>query len=460
MKRIYLDWGVVSNLKKPKYADIKEFLISHKGDLFFVYSSAHFEDAMRSDGDERLLQDIQTLESLVDNHLLCYNQKEKTAFPYFQTPSEYYNDHRGQNLDLIPGLSELVSSVDKDIPLVGEALKSFLDIPFPIPVEVRSQELWRMILPDLPDLPTLGDVINSGVSFYNKMQEDKDFYKSYRAAVKATGFSLESNAGNWSADEVVPNISAKMKALGLDKSFKEFVLMGLGNKEKVDYFHLFVAAYSILDMIGYKSDKLPKASSAMNSVITDAQHAYFAAFCDYLITQDSNLASKARVLYHEFKISTKVISPKDTIVELSENRNDDLLSFLSEQLIEENVEKREDGATVYKLGKWFLGVFSQVVVYKQDRDGVTLLEFKLVFDNDSRLIFIDEASIMVDTVCEYLGWLTREDYENARKRIIAGDTCISINWPKENALFTLKVDQEHHCPELLVKITAKFNQNM
>ncbi len=318
MKRIYLDWGVVSNLKKPEYVDIREFLISHKGDLFFVYSSAHFEDALRSEGNERLLQDIQTLESLVDNHLLCYNQKEKTACPYFQTPTEYYNDHKGQNMDLIPFISELVSSVDQDIPQVGAALKSFLDIPFPIPAEVRSQELWGMILQDLPDSPTLGDVINSGVSFYNKMQGDKDFYKSYRSAVKATGFSLESNSGNWKTDEVVPNISAKMKALGIDKSFKEFVLMGFGDKVKVDDYHLFIAAFGVLDWIGYKSEKLPKASNAMNSVTTDAQHAYFASFCDYLITQDSHLSSKAQVLYHEFKISTKVISLKDAIVELCE----------------------------------------------------------------------------------------------------------------------------------------------
>ena len=80
MKRVYLDWGVISNLKKTQYVDFREFLLSHIGDLFFVYSPAHFEDAMRSNGDERLSLDIQTLESLVDNHLLAYNKK--TARPF------------------------------------------------------------------------------------------------------------------------------------------------------------------------------------------------------------------------------------------------------------------------------------------------------------------------------------------------------------------------------------------
>lgn len=91
MKRVYLDWGVVSNMKKPEYAEIKDFLLANKGNLFFVYSTAHFEDAMRSRGDERLMQDIQLLESLVDNHLLAFDKK--TAHPYLATPTEYYQKH-------------------------------------------------------------------------------------------------------------------------------------------------------------------------------------------------------------------------------------------------------------------------------------------------------------------------------------------------------------------------------
>ena len=65
---------------------------------------------------------------------------------------------------------------------------------------------------------------------------------------------------------------------------------------------------------------------------------------------------------------------------------------------------------------------------------------------------------MVDTVCEFLGWPSPEDYEIARKKIVAGDTCASINWQGEDVLFTLKADPERHRPELFVKITAKYNR--
>ena len=232
MKRVYLDWGVISNLKRPEFAEVREFLLSHKGDLFFVYSPAHFEDAMRSKRDDRLLQDIQTLESLVDNHLIAYNKK--TAQPFLATPTEYYHDNKDRNLDEVPDITEMLSSISQDTPAVGGLLKSFLNIPFPIPDSARSNEIVNMMLPDLPASPTLSDVIHSATLYVNKMLGDKEYYKSYRAAVRASGFKVDSNAGNWEANEVVPNITARMRSLGIDKSFEEYVLMGLGDKKNVD----------------------------------------------------------------------------------------------------------------------------------------------------------------------------------------------------------------------------------
>ncbi len=451
MKRIYLDWGVISNLKKPEFAMVREFLLSHKGELFFVYSPAHFEDAMRSKGDGRLFQDIQTLESLVDNHLIAY--VKKTAHPFLETPSEYYQDNKDRDLDEVPDLTKMLPTISQDVPAVGGLLKSLLNVPFPIPDTARSNELVSMMLPDLPTSPTLSDVIHSATLYINKMLSDKYYYKSYRTAVRASGFKVDTNAGNWEANEVVPNITARMKSLGIDKTFQDFVLMGFGGKKNVDDFKFFMAAYSILDMIGYKSDKLPKSSNAMNNVNTDAQHAYYAAFCDYFITQDTHLSSKALALYNEFGVSTKVITPQDAIAVLDEQRNDNLVTFIQEQLIEENIERREERSIVYKFTHRFLGVFTHCVRY--DINDCTVLEFKLAFDNYSYFVFYGEAAIMVDAVADCLGRPSKEDYEMARERIIAGETGASINWTGEGVIFTLRADPERHRPELLITINAR-----
>lgn len=453
MKRVYLDWGVVSNLKKPEYAEIKDFLLANKGNLFFVYSTAHFEDAMRSRGDDRLMQDIQMLESLVDNHLLAY--QKNTTHPFLLTPTEYYQNNKDRDLDTVPDFADLVSSVGQDIPMLGGLLKSFLSFPMPIPNIAREQKLFGMMLPDLPDAPTLGDVLHSSTTFINKMLGDKEYYKSYRYSIRSSGFTLDENSGNWKSDEVVPNISTQMKKLGIDKTFQDFVLAGFGKRDKVSDFEFFIAAYSLLDMIGYKSDKLPKSSNAMNSVNTDAQHAYFAAFCDYLVTQDSHLASKARALYSEFGISTKVISPSEIIAELEENSKDVLVSFLQEQLREDNVERHEERAVVYKFTRRLLGIFSHGVVYANDDE--TLIELKLAFDNYSFFVFYDEARIMVDTVADYLGRPSDAEYETIRQSIVSGNPNAAIHWKGDNIFFTLKADPERHRPELYITVPIQAN---
>lgn len=448
MIRVYLDWNIVSNLKKPEFAEVKDFLLSRKGDLFFVYSPAHFEDAMRSRGDERMLQDIATLESLVDNHLLAYDYKNKSANPYLLTPSEYYRNNKDRDLDKLPDFSSLISSVSKDFPGLGGLLKTILSIPIPVPEGIRSNAILAKMLPDLPSSPSFNDIVNSSLSFVNNMLGDKEYYKSYRSAVRESGFTVGKNAGNWKSDEVIPNISEMMKSLGIDKSFDEFVLSGFGDKNKADSFTHFIAAYNMLDMIGYKSDKLPKSSNAMNSVNTDAEHAYYAAFCDYFVTQDKHLSSKAAALYNEYGISTKVITPMEAVAELSEAYENDMAQFIREELREENITTQEGKDVVFKFTKRYLGIFSHCVLYRNDNSNI--LEFKLAFSNYSRFVYYEEAGIMIDAVVDYLGRPNDVEYDKVRQGIISGDPNASFVWSGEDVQMILKADQETHRPELFV----------
>lgn len=229
-------------------------------------------------------------------------------------------------------------------------------------------------------------------------------------------------------------------------------MSGFGDRDDVDTFQRIIAAYTLLDWIGYKSDKLPKASNAMNSVNTDARHTYYAAFCDYFITQDGRMADKAQALYSEYRVSTKVISPAEVIAELSENREEDLTSFLSEQLVEDHVKKRSDRVTLYKFDRRFLGVFSYCVLYEED--DYKLLDFRLSFDNYSWFLFIDEARVMLDRVTGYLGKSSLKKYEVKREKMIAGEPGAALYWQTEDIVFALCLDEERHWPELIMKITT------
>lgn len=42
------------------------------------------------------------------------------------TQSEYYQTNKDRNLDAVPDITELLSSIGQDVPLLGGLLKSFL----------------------------------------------------------------------------------------------------------------------------------------------------------------------------------------------------------------------------------------------------------------------------------------------------------------------------------------------
>jgi len=72
MIRVYLDWNVVSNLKKPEFKKLKNFIIEYKQNLQFPYTPAHFNDLMKSyrPDNELFFEDLNTLEFLSEKHLL------------------------------------------------------------------------------------------------------------------------------------------------------------------------------------------------------------------------------------------------------------------------------------------------------------------------------------------------------------------------------------------------------
>jgi len=117
--------------------------------------------------------------------------------------------------------------------------------------------------------------------------------------VQALGIDIK-RLNNYSVDEVIKQIN---DALNSNLYFDLRTLidcMGL---------HLHAQIYSIfnmLDMIGYwKDEKTIRSNMAR---VYDSSHAYFAAGCDYFVSNDKRCRAKAKVAYHLKDIKTEVIS--------------------------------------------------------------------------------------------------------------------------------------------------------
>ena len=458
MKRVYLDWGVVSYLKKDKYAKLRNLLVLNKDRLFLVYSSAHFEDLMKSKGEPQFNNDIQTLSDLVDDHLLDFNKG--VVWPYRATPEDFCHNYVDNSSKFSQDIDSFLSVIET-VSIPGDnsidQIRANMNVAFPIPREFRTNELFMRTLPGLPESPTVRDVIESVRQFLCDMMMNGGSYKEYRKSIHETGFKLEANAGNWEDEKAIDKISLFLKSKGINMSFNDYVKMSFHGKKITDY-EFFTAAYCILDMLGFHSDKLPKASNTVRNVTTDAKHAYIAGFCDWFVTADTRLYHKAKALYRNFRVSTSVLSLDEAMLEIEEetrpfNQNY-LRTFIENELNDENIVERhrkenemDPDFVIYKFSRRFLGIFTHGIHYLNS-NGSHLIQFKLAFDNYSRFLFYDEVAMIIDTITGYFGLQGISDYDSRRKKFIEGNTDVAISWRFENGFICVKNDEERHRPEL------------
>ena len=77
-----------------------------------------------------------------------------------------------------------------------------------------------------------------------------------------------------------------------------------------------------------------------------------------------------------------------------------------------------------------------------------MIQFKLAFDNYSRFLFYDEVAMIIDTITDYFGLQGISDYDSRRKKLIEGNTDVTISWRFENGFICVKNDKDRYRPEL------------
>lgn len=459
MKRVYLDWGIVSYLKKEEYDVLRNLLLSNKDRLFFVYSSAHFEDLMRSKGEPQFNDDIQMLSDLVGDHLLDIDKG--VVLPYRVDPGDYCRNYVDNSSYLSQDVDSLLSAIEA-VSIPGDnsvnQFKANMNMSFPISSEFRSNELFMKTFPNLPESPTFRDVMESVRQFMCDMMMNPGSYKEHRTFIHKAGYKLEQNAGNWNDCEAVDKITSFLRSKEIEMPFNDYVMMSFhGRKFSANEF--FTAAYCILDMLGFHSDRLQKATSTISSVTTDAKHAYMAGFCDWFVTADTRLYHKAKALYSHFGVATRVMAPKEAVLAIQEEAqpygHDYILSFIKDEFIPVHIVERHDKENdsdaefvIYRFSHRFLGIFTHGIYYL-NTDGSSTLQFKLIFENYSRFLFYDEVAIIMDTITDHFGLQGISNYDSLRKKFIEGDTAVTISWRLDNGFVCVKNDEDRHRPELL-----------
>lgn len=116
---------------------------------------------------------------------------------------------------------------------------------------------------------------------------------------------------NYSPTEVIDHLNRQLKDWGQGHSFLEMVEQSISYHPQGQTFGLsnrIAGIFELLDMLGYWKDKANEKSNYAR--LWDSSHTFFAAFCDYFISDDKRTRNKARVVYSIYDITTKVLSSK------------------------------------------------------------------------------------------------------------------------------------------------------
>jgi len=475
MIRIYLDWNVISSLKKPEFKELKDFIDKHKKYLQFPYSPAHFTDLMKSysPDNEYFNIDLETLNYLSSKHLIRWGKEGIEAL--FGTPKEYFKGEKNKEdisslLDMEKLFGEMDDSLD-DLGLgkLSGLMKTLFQLqPTGIEITDENRDILTKLFPNLKPNSSMWDLMKDIGPMSQKLLQDGDYYKEFRKSIAAQGLKLESNSGNWSYDKVIGNIDEFLHKMGTGMTYLEYVESSFKTrKEPISKYEYYTTAYLLLDMIGYKIDKLPKPTDNMQNIQADGEHSFYAAYCDYFVAMDKKLRIKSRVLYNEFNVPTKILEPKDLIYELSsviddikekDNFLSEAISFCKPEAVVEYYPSEEEDkidTVAYKLPKYYFNFFNYMVYRNYpEQDGI-VLTFKKVFKNFSSFIYYTESEVLIDTLVEYFGYDNMTELESKKKEFVYGEELITFDWSFGNGLIRLSKDEETRRPLLNYIISIK-----
>ncbi len=475
MIRIYLDWNVISNLKQPENKELKNFIDIHKDFLLFPYSPAHFKDLMKSfsPDNENFEKDLKMLSYLSGKHLIRWGDNDTE--PLFGTPQEYFegkkdNEEYLQLFDIEKMLNDLNQVMgDNELDQIGEVMKGYKLQPAGIEVTDENRVMLQKIFPKITSDSSMWDLMKDIGPFTQNLLNNKDFYKDYRKAIGEKGFKLDPNSGNWSEEEVINKINLYLKDLGVEMGFLELVGFFFKHREKpANRFEFFITAYLMLDMIGYKADKLPKPTDNMQNISTDGEHAFYGAHCDYFIVGDKKLKIKSNVLYKKFNISTQILAPNEFIEVIEKqihvfpsntiNLIEEAFTYIDLQnTVEFHPLSEENEAETYaiKLPIFYFNFFNYAVYrnYK-DKQGVSLT-FKRVFKNYSNFMYYTEVEKIIDIIINLFGYEDKQELILKKQEFVYEDKDTKFIWHFEGGMIILEQDLDTKYPNLIYLVTYR-----
>lgn len=457
MIRVYLDWNVISNLKRieiPKFRDLRLHILQNLDRLLIPFTTAHINDLRKSIkpdlSNDLLLNDLELLSEISNNQFINWTKNNITE-PFIGHPNRFYYENieiwnNPNYFDFSNIFNDIIKSFE-DIGLgaIGELYKNQMQS---IPIDdILKNDAFKNMLKIDTDFNNYWDFLNVMAKSLQELNSNKEYYKEFRLYIQNSGLNVSENSEDWQDNEIFDNIDKLLKAKGVNQSFMELLTYPNQQvkKEKSTLYDNFISTYLMLDVIGYKSDKLKKPSNNMTNITNDAIHSFYGAHCEYLVTDDKNLLKKSKAIYSKLNKPTQIMSSDefynnfDKIVQKKYIHISDFLSQLSDFIKPENLIEQieqEDGTVVnaFKLPYLVYDFFNYVVTNYLKEFDITELLFKKAFQTYSRFVFENELNAFIVYFFKTIG-IAKEDINMTEIK--------SLIYEKEEALLVFNYEFIH-----------------
>lgn len=462
MIRVYFDWNVVSNLHSSHVSVkvLSDFLNDEHGSICIPYSDAHLRDIKRGAKKSNCLVSsrLDYLSSISHNNYMSYDVSAKMVMPYIVHPKEAYADvaeNRFDNMNLLDVLDEIDDDSDFKIgQMIKAALSSIPNPHFSREFPVSDNPYLHSVAQSISNAPSFLGFLQAVTEFANTTFRQPDSYRELRESLR-TGLIIQPHQLS-STEKPLERIEHEIRRISGNEQFTFMEAIRQMKKDSPQFQSVytdFYALYCILEFMGYHSDRINNKNKPEN-MLTDIQHAFYGAHCDYFVTQDNKAVTKAAQVYKELQLTSKALTVDAFIDDvrscyLGKQTFQSVVSSVSETIrsqecLQSHVTPQVNEiiqAYLFKPSMAIMNYFNYLEYMELKNRFIVLLLH--IDSNLSGFIFYDEIKMIVADFYSMLGL----DY--AGKGEITDDELGNLSlferqWIVEPCLFSLIINPEYH----------------
>lgn len=424
MLRIYCDKNIYSSIKPGKnnfIPQLKQLMDGLQGKMVFTYSTAHHDDLANSDK-SYWDEDLVLMEKYVEDNYFYYNPITKNTEIYLARPREsFYDMDHVKETDIEQIVENLFDDLDEPFSnLFKSLMNNILNLKLPDIGETlkteKDRELFKKYEQSFPEKNrnTLKDFFQWGSKLLTEKEEVKKLKKMMEEYSSSDNYSFERWADNY--DEKFSEVFNGETFTGM----MENIFNAVDGYNDYDKFKLF---FGSLDTFNITKDKPLRKTQALSSNLTDADHAWYASFSDFLVTNDKGLAMKAHIAYNYFNIKTKILTIKEFLAERMnfQQQEEKSIERFQDALIYELenglIFKKIEGFEVLQCHSPIFNYFNRIL-YKEN--SIVLFCERI---NNSGQIMLKEIKVLIDKLFELFGFDEKTRGRYTIKKAEVNETC-------------------------------------